>query len=349
MKAWTLSRATAPSDNLAVRTAKEDAEAVLSLAVAGDVLDKRRKVLLRGDYVEIPVTVPLPGYPSFSQELPEFYKRTPGLGELFDGKATSRELRLLPRGWYILGEILIVKISPELEHLKERIGEALLTIYPRCKTVLRDLGIKGSFRQPVREVIAGSDTETVHRENGVTYRLDALRIMFSQGNLKERMRMGRLGKDEFVVDMFAGIGYFTLPMAVHSRPRRVMAIELNPLAYGYLRENVRQNRVDDVVEPTLGDCREMSPVGEADRVVMGYVGTTDRYLRKGIEALRPGGILHYHQTVPSWLYPAAAIVDVTKAAKASGRKVEILQCTRVKKYSPGVLHAVVDARIGGSF
>lgn len=328
---------------------KKDAEAVLSRAIAGDALDKRRKILIRGDYVEIPLIVPLPGYPSFSQDLPEFYRRTPGLREVLDGEITPRELRLLPRGWYILGEIIIVKVSPELEHLKGRIGEALLTIYPRCKTVLRDLGIEGPLRQPVREVIAGSDTETVHIENGVTYRLDALRIMFSQGNLKERMRMGHFGKDEFVVDMFAGIGYFTLPMAVHSCPRAVMAIELNPLAFSYLRENVRQNRVDDIVEPALGDCREITPIGEADRVVMGYVGTTDRYLRKGIEALRPGGILHYHQTVPSWLYPAAAIDDVMNAAKALGRKAEILQCIKVKKYSPGVLHAVVDARIDGNF
>lgn len=343
-----MSRATASSDNLAIRVAKEDAEAVLNRAIAGDALDKRRRILVRGDCVEIPLIAPLPGYPSFFQEQPEFYRRTPSLREVLDGKVTPLELRLLPRGWYILGEIIIVKVPPELEHLKEKIGEALLSIYPRCKTVLRDLGIEGSFRQPVREVIAGTDTETVHRENGVTYRLDALRIMFSQGNLKERMRMGCFGKDEFVVDMFAGIGYFTLPMAVHSRPRKIMAIEINPLAFSYLKMNVQQNRVGDIVEPTLGDCREMAPIGEADRVVMGYVGTTDRYLRKGIAALRPGGILHYHQTVPSWLYPAAAIDDVTKAAKAAGRKAEILQCVKVKKYAPGVLHTVVDARIYGS-
>lgn len=348
MKAWTLSRAIASSDNLVIRVAKDDAKSVLNCVMAAEILDRQRKVVFHGGYVEIPVIAPLPGYSAFFQEHPEFYKRTPGICELLDGEVTPQELMLLPRGWYILGEIIIVKVSSQLEHLKERIGTALLTIYPRCKTVLRDFGIEGSFRQPVREVIAGSDTETLHKENGVIYRLDALRIMFSQGNLKERIRMGKFGRDEFVVDMFAGIGYFTLPMAVHSRPRKVVAIELNPLAYRYLQENVRLNRVDNIVEPTLGDCREMSPIGEADRVIMGYVGTTDHYLKTGIEALRPGGILHYHQTVPSWLYPDAAIKDVTKAAEALGRRAEILQCTKVKKYSPGVLHAVVDVRIDGN-
>lgn len=321
----------------------------MSAVVASKKLDSKRKVLVRGDHVEIPIKTPIPGYKTFCQEQPEFYRRTPGLGDLLEGELTPLELSFLPRGWYILGEVIIVKVPPEIEHLKGRIGEALLTIYPRCKTVLCDRGIEGQLRQPLREVIAGGDTVAVHRENGVIFRLDASRIMFSQGNLLERIRMGRFGRDEFVVDMFAGIGYFTLPMAVHSRPKKVVAIELNPLALRYLQENVRLNRVEDIVEPVLGDCRdickEAAYTGKADRVVMGFVGTTDRYLKTGIEVLRPGGILHYHQTVPSWMYPEAPVKDVTEASEASGRRAEILRCARVKKYSPGVLHAVVDARI----
>jgi hypothetical protein len=90
MKAWTLSRATAPSDNLAIRAAKEDAEAVLSRAIAREILDKRRKVLLVGlcgDSVIVP-----PGYPAFA-EPPEFYKRTPR--ELLEEEVTY-ELRPFP-------------------------------------------------------------------------------------------------------------------------------------------------------------------------------------------------------------------------------------------------------------
>ncbi len=340
-----MSKATAQSDSLAIRVLKAEAKGALNHAIAQGRLDSRRKVLVMGEYVEIPVREPLPGHPAFFQESPEFYKRTPDLSELLKDTITPRELSLLPQGWFILGQIIIVKIPTELDHIQGTIGNALLAIYPRCKTVLRDRGIAGELRQPLREIIAGCDTETIHRENGVAFCLDASKIMFSQGNLIERMRMARLGKDELVIDMFAGIGYFTIPMAVHSRPRKVVAIELNPLAFAYLQKNVQLNRVEEIVEPILGDCRVAAPRGEADRAVMGYVGTTDRYLKMGIEALRPGGILHYHQTVPSRLYPAAAVEDVISAARASGREAEILQCIRVKKYSPGMLHAVVDARI----
>lgn len=309
------------------------------------VLDKRRKVLAKGDRVEIPVEAGLDGYQATYQEKIKLYRAAPRLGEVLAKEMTTREQSLLPRGWYILGEVIVVKIHPALDGFKHRIGEALLAIYPRCRAVVRDFGIEGPLREPVREIIAGDSSLTLHRENGVLFKLDALKIMFSQGNLRERMRMSLLGQGETVVDMFAGIGYFSIPMAVHSRPIRVMAIELNPLAHKYLVENTRINKVEEIVQPVLGDCSDKTPSGEADRVLMGLVQVTDKFLQKGIEALRPGGTLHYHQTIPSWLYPRAAIHEVVEAARSMDRRAEIVYCAKVKKFSPGVVHAVVDARI----
>jgi len=344
-----LSRAIHPSARLAIRVRKEEAGAVLRLLVEKELLDRRRKVLTREGMLEMPVLKALPGYQTVCQDHPAFYRKIPELAEILRAELSSEEIRLLPKGWFILGEVIIVKINPQLDHLSERIGQALLDIYPRCKTVLRDYGIDGDLRLPQRRIIAGKITETIHTENGVRFKLDPSRIMFSQGNLPERMRMSRVGRDETVVDMFAGIGYFSLPMAVHSSPKEVLAIELNPVSFSYLRENIRLNRVEDIVQPVLGDCRDNAPNGQADRVIMGMVQVTDKFLKTGIDALRPGGILHYHQTIPAWLYPQAAIAEVAEAAREAGRRAEIIGCIRVKKYSPGVVHAVVDARIDKDF
>lgn len=333
-------------DNLAVLVSREGAKAAIETISAYGKLDCQRRVQTRKGFVEIPIIDYLPGFHIICQEKPEHFRKAPQLTELMNGLLEDDQLALLPRGWYILGNIIIVKIQPQLEQFKHQIGDALLTIYPRCQSVLRDFGIEGELREPVREIIAGETTETVHRENGVLFKLDAQKIMFSMGNLRERIRMSRLGRDEVVVDMFAGIGYFTIPMAVHARPRKILAIELNPVAHRYLKENVRLNHVESIVNIMLGDCRELTPHGLADRVVMGYVGATDRYLKNGILALRPGGMLHYHQTVPSWQYPQSVIKDVVAATEALGRSAEIMGCARVKKYSPGVVHAVVDACIG---
>jgi tRNA wybutosine-synthesizing protein 2 len=340
-----LSRAISKSGNLALRVAKKDAQSCLEEVCSLKLLDTRRKILIRGDEAEIPLKEPLPGRETIVQKEPEFYNKMPSLSDVLDDLIPQEDLFLLPKGWMILGKVIVVKISPDLSCYKCQIGRALLTMYPRCSCVLRDYGIEGELREPVREVIAGSGSETVHRENGVLFKLDAQKVMFSPGNLKERIRMSRLGRGETVVDMFSGIGYFSIPMAVHSRPEKIISIELNPVAYSYLVDNVKANHVDDVVFPVQGDCRELTPEGSADRVIMGYVGTTDRYLKKGIMALRSGGMMHYHQTVPSWLFPDALEIDVISAAKEVDRKAKVLKSIKVKKYSPGVLHAVIDARI----
>lgn len=347
-----MSRATVQKDDeqqkgfLAVVVSRGEAKAAIEAISSNGLLDSHRKILPRQSLVEIPVKKPVLAYQTIAQAHPEFFKNAPELADLMKGLINPDQLELLPRGWFILGDVIIVKIQPQLERFKEQIGNALLSVYPRCRSVLRDFGIEGPLREPVREIIAGESSETVHRENGVLFKLDALKVMFSQGNLRERMRMSLLGRDEIVIDMFAGIGYFALPMAVHAKPEKVLAIELNPVAYSYLKENVRLNRVESIVEPVFGNCQETTPQGIADRVVMGYVGATDQYLRTGIRALRPGGVLHYHQTIPSRKYPNYAIKDVVEAAEKLGKRVEILSFARVKKYSPGVVHAVVDARIG---
>ena len=342
-----MSKATPKRANLllAVRAKKEDVAATLKIIIEQGLLDRSRKVVEKSSYVEIPVTDFVPGFQVISQNSPLFYRKTPDLTEALKSELLPEEIELLPRGWQILGEVIVVKIHPRLNLYQGRIAQAVLDFYPRCKTVLRDYGIEGPFREPMRETIAGTKTETVHRENGVTFNLDARKVMFSAGNLSERMRMSNLGRGEYVVDMFAGIGYFSIPMAVHSRPRRILAIELNPNAYHYLCQNIRKNRVEEIVEPVLGDCAKVTPEGVADRVVMGMVQVTDRYLLKGIGALRPGGVLHYHQTIPSSMHPKKAISDIEEAARAIGRRFQIQRCIRVKKYSPGVVHSVVDARI----
>ncbi|MCX8207045.1 MAG: class I SAM-dependent methyltransferase family protein [Methanothrix sp.] len=340
-----MTRATCERDRLAVVVGSAEAANAIGMLLESGLLDRRRKIVRRGGIVEIPVLKEIAGMRIVEQSSPEHYLKMPELSDLLDGAIPAPLRNLLPRGWFILGDTIIVRIHPDLSEHKQMIGDALLRLYPRCRCVLADKGVRGQFREPCREVIAGTPGETIHRENGVLFKLDPMRIMFSQGNVKERMRMASLGKDEIVVDMFAGIGYFSLPMAVHSRPSRITAIEINTVAHRYLVENIRLNRVEDIVEPLLGDCAVLTPKGEADRVIMGMVGITERYLRKGIEALRPGGVLHYHQNVPAWQYPDALIRPPVHAAALLGRTAEPLGCHKIKKYAPGIIHGVADIRV----
>ncbi len=327
----------------AVLVRGEEAEAVRQKLLSEDALDKTRKLVKKNGFVEIPVKpFAVNGYALIEQENPAFYLPEKTLADILE--IPEREKKHLPSGWQVLGDIIIVALREELENRKKEIAKALLSLYPRCRTVLLEHGINGKMRQPVREIIAGEKTETIHKENDCLFKLDAMRIMYSRGNLAERKRMSSSGKDETVVDMFAGIGYFSIPMAVHSKPEKIFAVEINPVAFGYLKANIKLNKVEDIIEPVLGDCALVAPVGMADRVLMGYLNAHE-YIEHGIRALLPGGIIHYHEAVPEAV-ERRPVERISEAAGKLGRKAEIIGMRRIKKYSPGVRHVVVDARIG---
>jgi tRNA wybutosine-synthesizing protein 2 len=167
--------------------------------------------------------------------------------------------------------------------------------------------------------------------------------MWSKGNNNERLRIAKLVEDnETVIDMFAGIGYFSIPIGVHANASEVISIEINPNSYHYLCENIKLNKLSNIT-PVLGDCMVETPKYKADRIIMGYVKTTHHYLSVAINSLNKGGILHYHETVPEKLMETRPIERIV--SQANGRDVELLKINKIKKYAPGVEHVVIDARI----
>lgn len=237
----------------------------------------------------------------------------------------------------VIGDILVIKKDVEDP-------ETFLDI-PGVNRVVKLGRIRGLKREPEVDVLVGEGTETVHKENHCLFKLDVSQIMWSKGNTTERKRIAGLVKDgETVVDLFAGIGYFSIPVAVHSPVGKVYSIEINPTAYNYLCQNINLNKVSDTIEPFYGNCRDLAPKGVADRVLMGYIGNTHHYLDVALDALKEeGGVIHYHESVPDKFKFIRPVERVKEAA--DGRKVEILNTKIIKKYSPGVYHVVVDALV----
>ena len=266
---------------------------------------------------------------------------------------STDELNKLPAKYKVLGDLAIIKLPDEFSHLKKEIGRIILKNDPRVKSVLNLVeGIQGIFREPKVEVIAGDmNTETMIIENECQFKLDTKRLMFCLGNQHERLRMSKIVfSDEVVIDMFAGIGQFSIPIAVHCRPRRIFSIELNPLAYKYLLENVFLNNVDHIVYPIQGDSKEIVPKllrHKADRIVMGYVEKTQEFLEAAMMGVRAeGGIIHYHNIYKTNDIFQKPISEVKSAAIKSNREVERITHRRiVKSYGPGLVHVVIDVKI----
>lgn len=247
---------------------------------------------------------------------------------------TAEERRHAPSSWAIIGTVLLARFEDCPR--EQAIGEAMLELHRGVDTILAREGIAGAHREPSVRVVAGEgDTETIHREHGTAYAMDLSVVMFSPGNKAERVRMGEVvTRDEQVFDMFAGIGYFTLPMA-HAGAE-VTATERNPAAFRYLLENAELNEVSDHIHAYRADCRAVD--SQADRVVMGYYDAAD-YLDAGIAALRSGGTIHLHDVAPI----DDPYADAIGAIEAADGRCTIDNRRVIKSHSPGMAHVVIDA------
>jgi len=258
-------------------------------------------------------------------------------------------INFLPEKWEKIGNILTIKLNKKLSSYREEIGKTYAEVL-HCKTVLNDFGgILGIYREPNVELLYGfKDTETIHKENGIRYKLDAKRIMFSSGNMDERIRMATISdKNETVVDLFAGIGYFTLPMAVYSKPKKIFSCEINPVSYEYLCKNIVLNHVTSIVEPLLGDNRNIAPKNVAQRVIMGFFEEIEKFLPTAFDCLKNcTGIIHFHNVCSDELFPEKPFMIVEKTAVKYKRKVELLTSRVIKSYAPGVSHIVLDIKVG---
>ncbi len=336
----------------AISVARRKAQEALQQLIQRGLLDDSRRISRTEHEVQIPVVTPPDDFPCAFKvvEQEEIQPRrypTP-MAEIharIQQELPDVDVAMLPDSWEKIGDILVMCFPDGFPGKQQ--AAAVYAAVLGCRAVLEDIGgISGIKRQPrVQHLWGDHDTETVHRENGIAFRLDPQRVMFSSGNVDERIRMASAATEgEVVVDLFAGIGYFTLPLAVHGSAR-VYACDINPTAAGYLRESVRLNGVESRVDVLEGDCRSVAPRGVAERVVMGHLKAAP-FLPTAMEALHPaGGIVHYHCTCSADDFPDEPLEDVRKAARNAGWSTELLQPKMVKSYAPGVVHGVLDVAV----
>ena len=236
------------------------------------------------------------------------------------------------RGYFMLGDIAVVHGD---RPSKEEVEGIVRFRQPRG--VLWIASLEGVTRTPVTEVLWGSAGEVCHKEERYTYYLDPARLMFAQGNRDEKMRMARLVREgpagARVADMFAGIGYFTIPMA--GSGAHVHAMEINPVACAYLEKNIAANCLSGRVQVSCGDCRTLLS-GTYDRVVMGHFDAVT-VLPAVFSHVRVGGVLHVHSIGDV----SATVREMVESAGFSPS----IHVHKVKKYRPHAWHFVQDVTL----
>lgn len=315
----------------------------------------RRLEAIDTDHVAIPITQPVdhPAVDRIERGVAQERRLRTLADHLRVRGWSDQELTAAPSSYARIGDLVVIDGWPD--HRPNDVGAALLDLHGDTTTVLAQLDIEGARRHPKVAHVAGrARTRTVHREHGIAFGLDLTEVMFSPGNQHERRRMGRLvTPGERVVDLCAGIGYFTLPMA--GAGAYVTAIERNPDAWRWLSSNLTRNRVDAQVVAINADCRECSPRG--DRVVIGHLPVHDcrgepsatggGYLDVAIRALTEQGWLHVHGLAYHGSHDRAA--DALRR-RLRHRDVNItdLSIRHVKTVAPRTDHLVFDVHVGSA-
>ena len=250
----------------------------------------------------------------------------------------------------------------EFDEFDDAFGASDPAVAPAAAAVgARRLGVQGAVEPSLHRKSGarllwpeeGAEGWVAHRENGIVYGLDVTRNMFSSGNGTEKARVAARNCDgEVVVDLYAGIGYFTLPYLVHAKEAHVHACEWDADALAALRHNLHANGVAARCTVHAGDNARSAPAfaGTADRVNLGLIPSSEAGWPTAVAALRArGGWLHVHANVGDgdearW---STALLDALRAlAAAAGRewRLDVEHVERVKWYAPRVRHVVADVR-----
>ncbi len=201
----------------------------------------------------------------------------------------------------IIGDIAITKLPNSSQASAKSLAEAIMNRHRNVKAVfLQDSPVTGDFRLRSLVHVAGENrTRTVHKESGCSFAVDVEKCYFSPRLSHERLRIAQLVQpDETVVNMFAGVGCFSLIIAKRQPTAKVFSIDINPTAVQFMQENIRLNRVFNKVVPLLGDSKEIIEDQLqrcADRVLMPLPEKAYEYLPCAVSALKPsGGWIHIH-------------------------------------------------------
>ncbi len=201
----------------------------------------------------------------------------------------------------VIGDIAVVRLPGITKSEKRRLAGALLQEVTNVSGVFeQEGGIEGEYRLRNLTHLAGEKkTLTLHRENGCSFRVDVARCYFSPRLSTERLKIANeVAKKERVLNMFAGVGPFSIPIA-RSGGAKVTSCELNDYACDLHEENDRLNKVDGLVDVVRGDALDLPKVVKSkfDRILMPHPSQADEFLPTALTMARKGAVIHYYRHV----------------------------------------------------
>jgi len=249
-----------------------------------------------------------------------------------------------------IGDIIIVRIPDSLLAKKKVIGETLLKQVKIAKSVFYQASaVEGDFRTRNLEILAGDNkTETEYKEFGCKFTVDVENAFFSPRLSTERERISNLVQNgEIVVNMFAGVGMFSV-MIAKKKKCIVYSIDINPIAAKLCEKNIKSNKLVGEIVSINGDALQIIQEqlqNKSDRTLMLLPERSDEFLESAINATKNGGIIHYYSHIHADKKSDAGKLSEEHYLQISPVKSEILGSKIVRAVGPRYYQTVVDVKI----
>lgn len=292
-----------------------------------------------------PVDPPLRG---ITTEVAEFNSTKPPKTYKDVVQIPERFRVVLPTSFDIVGDLVVIKIPPDLRVYGPAIADAILKVHKNIKGVFHDDGVQGPFRIRNLIPIAGvTRTKTVHTEFATPIAVDLSRAYFSPRLANEHDRVARMVQHgEIVVDATAGVGPFALMIGKARRAQKVYAIDLNPDAIALLKENVATQRIQDKVEVIEGDAAQaLETVPAFDRAIVNLPQGGEEILMAAAKRAKPGAVIHYYRVWAEEERDTQLQALLEHLRTEAGRSAEMIERHVVHAYSPTDRLFAIDLRV----
>jgi tRNA (guanine37-N1)-methyltransferase len=125
----------------------------------------------------------------------------------------------------------------------------------------------------------------------------------------------------------------------------VIAIDKNPVAIKYLKENAKLNKLKNI-ELKEGDAREeVVGISDADHVIMNLPHSAMEFIDAALGIMKRGGIIHFYAISHEDDLFEGIFKDIEKHAASAGLQVTSLEKRIVRPYAPYQYNVCIDFRI----
>ncbi|MEM7826724.1 MAG: hypothetical protein QXQ40_00690 [Candidatus Aenigmatarchaeota archaeon] len=233
----------------------------------------------------------------------------------------------------IIGDIAIIELR---ENNEKAIAKEIVKTNKRIKTVYKKLSAReGIYRiRKLKLVFGENKSKTTHKEHGCLFKLNIRRVYFSPREGTERLRIvekiNEYGNRSTAIVFFAGIGPYPILISKYCKLDKIIGIEVNPIAVKYFKENIKINKVKNVV-PIAGDVRRVAKnyYNKCDFVVMPLPESGWKFLNYAIRCLKSKGICFFYAISDEKDLYGYWVKRIKSIAKKMNRKIKILDKKRV--------------------